>query len=125
MIVSCTAPAGATAVRYGGAQMLVDEDGTIAVPAYVAKALVAQAGFTSAANLSKSVSALLAAGDPDEVGYLFQAHGRATPVPTVISHAGEEAEGEEPIPDEVVPVDKLALAAELLAARGEPTAAVV
>ena len=75
MIVKMKAPVGVRKVNYGGAQMLVDDTGSIDVPGYVAKALV-EHGFTGA--LSKYDDSKPFEGCADfELNYLFHAHGVA------------------------------------------------
>lgn len=76
MIVSAKAPAGAVKAKYGMIEMLVADDGTLDVPAYVAKTLVGKAGFTTDANISASAVQMLGAGEIHEAQYILQAYGK-------------------------------------------------
>lgn len=72
-IVKCQLPAGKTKVSYGGASLGVDTDGSVEIPKYVAKTLVA-AGATCADPLTGSVASLLAGSTSSEQNYIFLAY---------------------------------------------------
>lgn len=80
MIVKVQTAPGTIGVRYGVAEMMPAEDGSIDVPAYVAKTIAALPSFACAADLTASVANLLAAtADEWECNYLFNAYGLAIP----------------------------------------------
>jgi hypothetical protein len=78
-IVTLTFPPGTSRVKYGAAEMIVADDGTLDVPAYVAKALLALPGVTGPAQKSSTATLLNGVKDDFELNYLFLAHGRAVP----------------------------------------------
>ena len=113
MIVSVVAPAGITLARYGRLQFNVDADHrSLAVPRYVAAALLA-VGFTCAEDLSAvDTGAELAAASPAEAALMARAWGQPGMTPTRY----REKHG-------VLP-DMCALAKQVFAANGQPKVSV-
>lgn len=121
MIVNVKLPPGKTGFSYGPLGIGTNPDGSVDVPDYAAKALVAAGGICSA-NLSKTTAQLLAKCDVTETGYMIMAWGQTIGVnPYVV--VPEPVEGQ-PAPEAPV-YDQAAHAAAVLAARGEPTGSVI
>lgn len=127
MIVSVTLPVGATGVRYGKIEMLGDDDRKMDVPNYLAKAIMALPGAVGMPEMQTTAQLIAGTEDEFELNYLFLAHGRQIPFdkfePELVDQDGEQ-----------VPTGKMTLveaanikakAAELLAQRGEPVAALI
>lgn len=101
-VVKIFLPASAEGAKYGRATIQAADDHGIDVPAYVAKQILTLPGVTGPAQ-AQSSAALLAAADEDfECNYLFWAFGQ-------------------PLPE----ADRLAAAAALLTANGDPAVALV
>lgn len=125
MILNIKAPNNIDRVRYGQIEMLVSEDGTIDVPAYVAKTL-AGSGFivSPASDIASTILQLIAAGDPFEANYLFQAYGKPIPqdkTGPVLDGQGQPT-GETQVTEAADPRGD---AAALFAAKGEPVVTLV
>lgn len=79
MIVTVNCPAGAHTVKYGQASMLPESDGSIDVPAYVAKTLLGVSGFSTGASLSGTAASILnglSVSDQWEAIYILRAYGK-------------------------------------------------
>lgn len=132
MIVTVTLPANATRVTYGALSFLADENQQLDVPAYVAKSFSTLGGVNVVGDISLTAAELLAATADDalfESNYIFQAYGKPLPqdVIEITEHLNEDGspqteEDGNPIPPTIdtTPVDKLAEAVALMAARGAP-----
>lgn len=97
MIVKVTLPKGKTGASYGGANFMAHTDGTLDLPAYVAKSFSSIEGVTVSTELPDPIEKLVSNAEVHELRYLFLAMGV-------------------PVPDK----DANAAAAALISARGVP-----
>lgn len=79
MIVTVQGPLNVIDVRFGLLHFKPESDGTLDLPDYVAKAIVALPGFSSVANLTATATAMVQASAPAETNYLFGAYGQELP----------------------------------------------
>lgn len=75
MILNVKLPVGKSVAKYGQAILALNPDGSVDVPAYVARALVA-AGGTCPTVPSGTTAALLAAAEEEETSYMLVAYGQ-------------------------------------------------
>lgn len=116
-IINAKAPAGTTAVQYGRTSIAMNDDGSVDVPAYVARSL-ADAGFIAPdLPANKTVAQLLTASDAWEGSYIIQASGQRI---GINPYAPAPAEGEQP-----ADYDQMGHAQAALADKGEPKVSVI